>query len=57
MSAAPWPTRALDVLEALVEAVRQVGPGADEIDFDFGEVAAIVHDASVVLYEAGRLMP
>ena len=50
-------TRALDALKALVDACPQDGPSAGEIAVDREALAAALHDAMLVLYEAGRDMP
>ena len=49
--------RALDTLQSLLSAVTQSGPGAADLDIDHEALTAVVHDAAIVLREAGRLVP
>ena len=50
-------TRALDALEALMDACPQDGPNAREIAVDREALAGALHDAMLVLYESGRDVP
>ena len=50
-------TRALDALEAFLEAAPQSGPDAQDRDVDHAALCAALHDAEVLLYEAGWLVP
>ena len=53
----PLYARALACLEAVLEAAPQSGPQARDRDVDHAALCAALHDAEVLLYEAGRLVP
>lgn len=48
---------ALDILEALLDAVTQAGPSPRDLDIDYEALAAVVLDAQTALYSAGRMLP
>ena len=50
-------TRALDALEAVLEACPQAGPSAGEFDVDRLELSLALQDAQIILNEAGRNVP
>jgi hypothetical protein len=49
--------RALDLLEALLDATPQAGPTAWDLDIDRELLACVVQDAEGLLYEQGRRIP
>ena len=50
MSQAVFLTRALDVLESLLDATPQAGPGPLDFDVDLNQLANLRQQARVVLY-------
>lgn len=50
-------TRALDVIEALLDAAPQSGPDATDRDIDHAALAAALQDAEALLIEQGRRLP
>ena len=50
-------SRALDLLERLLEAAPQSGPGVLERDVDHDALCVELHAAYTLLIESGRLLP
>jgi hypothetical protein len=48
---------ALDVLQALLDAVTQSGPHPRDFDIDYEALGIVLLDARIALYKAGRLIP
>ena len=49
--------RALDLLERLLDAAPQSGPGVLERDVDHDALCVELHAAYTLLIESGRLLP